>query len=1007
MMAGYQHLTAPAADSVFLYASHGDGSKWLSPTGAAYRRILNQDYTEILQSCRQRGIDSTVTSFMVEQLAEHCGATSDNFEVLVREGAQLIQRSFTLNDEEQLRWVPTDLHVRQAIQDLDLQRSASHGFEISQAPSDRAIMLRSYVNGSMIDILQYKLSQQFAHKIAEITTAVSNSGNPLLSAANKPAVERMPLAQASSNLPSRKELAPATTEKRKREDDMQGSGPSRFLPGSDSDDENALEEQAAGLQAKIASIRARTADEDVSMPRKKARKAKLKNTSAASLVRGSQLPSQQPTAPAHLLVQPKMEAELPPATVTDKSAVSSSNGIKLILRRQGKPDYRCKASMNTTFEKIITVARKEFEIPVTQAVCLHFEGQRLSAAELVREAGLRDYACLKVFDLPAANPHNTSAVDLKTENKMFQDEAVQQRQIAGAVLANLRPMPPVVDLTSSSPPQHVSPAAAQAQPPPPPPPQSEPKLCGEQQEVVDAILAGKNVFYTGSAGCGKSTVLKAFVPRLRELGKTVRIIAPTGKAALDINGSTTWTYAGWTPGHMKRPLDELVNAAHGKFVSKRFRDTDVLVIDEVSMVENHLLTRLSKIMQAARGRDLPFGGVQLVVTGDFCQLPPVKPFQFCMTCGREQIRKVGPRGETLYRCPLHGDCNDDDKWAFRSAVWEDCKFKHVNLTNIHRQSDEVFIGILQKLRIGKPLTNADRQLLLDHPCDVKNAVKLFPTREEVRRINQTEFDRLKTAKREFRCLDYFSWNETHGNLREKGRRSPVDNSLEALREHRLDTLVEFKAGMLVVLLVNLDIANGLVNGSQGRVIGFEPYAESKLPKAAVREGGGRLTSFSRSSGKKSRYGRETSPEPSESMVQGELRGEYAELRQGQIQDFILQPRNQNKMWPIVEFDNGLRRTVYADCQVNELGDEKPYTLLARTQIPLIAAWAMTIHKSQGMTLNRVIVDLGRSFEEGQEYVALSRARSLEGLKVMGLGENVGKGGNAQVKQFLKEKFNLS
>lgn len=110
-------------------------------------------------------------------------------------------------------------------------------------------------------------------------------------------------------------------------------------------------------------------------------------------------------------------------------------------------------------------------------------------------------------------------------------------------------------------------------------------------------------------------MLKAFVSQLRDQGKTVRIVAPTGKAALDINGSTTWTYAGWTPGHMKRPLDELVKLAHGKFVSKRFRDTDVLVIDEISMVESDILTRLSHIMQAARGNGRPFGGVQLVVTG--------------------------------------------------------------------------------------------------------------------------------------------------------------------------------------------------------------------------------------------------------------------------------------------------------------------------------------------------------------------------------------------------------
>lgn len=372
----------------------------------------------------------------------------------------------------------------------------------------------------------------------------------------------------------------------------------------------------------------------------------------------------------------------------------------------------------------------------------------------------------------------------------------------------------------------------------------------------------------------------------------------------------------------------------------------------------------------------------------------------------------------MYRCAQHGDCKDDDKWAFRSKAWEDCNFKHINLSKIHRQKDEVFIKILQKLRVGTVLSTDDRRLLLDHPCDVANAVKLFPRRMEVKRINDTEFDRLKTPKHSYLCLDYFYWNETHGNLQSKGIRNRFDDSLDALREHRLEATVEYKIGMLVVLLVNLDIAAGLVNGSQGRIVGFEQYHPSKLPKATVYEGsssGGRNSSSQRKSapGRSSsgrfassqRLRRDGSSER-EAIVMGELRGEHALLREEQIRQFLERACNTSKLWPIVEFDNGVKRTIFADCQVNELGDEKPYTLLARTQIPLIAAWAMTIHKSQGMTLNKVIVDLGSSFEEGQEYVALSRARSLEGLKVVSLGPGIGKGGNEQVKQFLWHRFRI-
>lgn len=110
----------------------------------------------------------------------------------------------------------------------------------------------------------------------------------------------------------------------------------------------------------------------------------------------------------------------------------------------------------------------------------------------------------------------------------------------------------------------------------------EPSLCKEQAELVDLILSGHNVFYTGSAGCGKSTVLKAFVERLRDRGSNVHILAPTGRAALDVKGMTTWSYAGWTPDHHKKTLKELRDSGHKKSVNRRLKETNVLVFDEIS-----------------------------------------------------------------------------------------------------------------------------------------------------------------------------------------------------------------------------------------------------------------------------------------------------------------------------------------------------------------------------------------------------------------------------------------
>lgn len=521
----------------------------------------------------------------------------------------------------------------------------------------------------------------------------------------------------------------------------------------------------------------------------------------------------------------------------------------------------------------------------------------------------------------------------------------------------------------------------------------EPSLCLEQLKVVRLATKGNNVFLTGAAGTGKSATLKAVVKSLRHLGNHVDIVAPSGIAALAVGGTTIHTFAHWNLKTMEGSWDDLLAGASEEKRWKALRKTDVLVIEEISMVENFMFTRLDGLLRQVRSTtekgcpSLPFGGVQIVALGDFCQLPPVDPFEFCLKCkGGKKLtgsRGFGRRGP--YSCEkCSRTWKDEQKWAFCSKAWEDCDFKYVELKTIYRQIDPSFHDILHTVRSGAKFSDAQEALIFGHESDVEQAVRIFTTNHDADRTNEAELAKLETEEVTYDCIDSFMWHHSlHPELEDEGTFARVagpSSTFLKYKHHRFRPQTTLKKNMLVILQANLDLSAGLANGSQGRIVDFEASIAEKLPRAF-------------------KHGKDCSR-----IGERLLTGDHKQWQERQVSNFIHQARK--KVWPVVEFSNGVKRLIHAHCEITELGDDKPYSIMSRTQIPLVAGWAITAHKSQGMTLDKAIVELSRSWEPGQAYVAMSRARSLEGLSVLSLPTKLIRA-NRQVSEFMKEKFSRS
>ncbi|XP_004712039.2 ATP-dependent DNA helicase PIF1 [Echinops telfairi] len=399
-------------------------------------------------------------------------------------------------------------------------------------------------------------------------------------------------------------------------------------------------------------------------------------------------------------------------------------------------------------------------------------------------------------------------------------------------------------------------------------PSTKPKLSEEQVTVLSVVLKGQSVFFTGSAGTGKSYLLKRILGSLPPTGTVAT--ASTGVAACHIGGTTLHAFAGIGSG--RAPLAQCVALAQRPGVQQGWLNCQRLVIDEISMVEADLFDKLEAVARAVRRQDKPFGGIQLIICGDFLQLPPV-------TKGSQA-----------------------PQFCFQAKSWKRCVPVTLELTEVWRQADQAFISLLQAVRLGRCTDEMTRQLQATAAHKVERdgivATRLCTHQDDVALTNQRWLQELPGEVHSFEATD---------SDPEQAR--TLDAQCPANR------LLQLKLGAQVMLLKNLAVSRGLVNGARGVVVGFE----------------------------------------------------------------------EGKGLPQVRFLCGVTEVIRADrWTVQVTGGQ----LLSRKQLPLQLAWAISIHKSQGMSLDCVEISLGRVFASGQAYVALSRARSLQGLRVLDFNPTV-------------------
>ena len=389
-----------------------------------------------------------------------------------------------------------------------------------------------------------------------------------------------------------------------------------------------------------------------------------------------------------------------------------------------------------------------------------------------------------------------------------------------------------------------------------------------QKQALDILEMGNNVFLTGPAGSGKTHVLNEYIAYLKKHEIGIGVTASTGIAATHMGGVTIHS---WTGMGIKSDLSEydLTAMEDKRYIFKRFENTKVLIIDEISMLHHFRLDLVDKIARRMKRNDLPFGGLQIILCGDFFQLPPVS-------------RQDEP----------------ESRFAYEAEAWKEAGFTVCYLEEQFRQKDDECISILNEIRANS-ISDSSREKLQER-YNAKHGGAVEPTRlfthnADVDGINNTELGKLSVQETEYRM-------ESRG-------REPL---VQVLKKSCLaPEILRLKIGARVMCVKN-NFEAGFVNGTLGVVVSCKVNTPP-----VIRTADNRLITIERAT------------------------------------------------WSIEE-----EGTIKAEI----------------SQYPLRLAWAITVHKSQGMSLDAVEVDLSKSFEPGMGYVALSRVRTLQGLSILGINE---------------------